>query len=165
LDDLNSVSREQLIQIIPDQRRMIEQLRAEVEQLKPRGAAAPFSKGTRKPDPRPPGCKPGKGLFRFRGAPEVKAAEAADVTVALCCCAAFEWKTDRNDLTGIAQQAFACVRRPWWLLRDRRATQSVDVRDRMTFPPPRAQACGAPGRQIRLVYVQSDIGGELPVMA
>jgi len=86
LDDLNSLSREQLIQVILDQHRMIEQLRAEIEQLKRRGGAAPFSKGTRKSDPKPPGRKPGQGYFRFRGAPEAAAAEASDVPVTLRCC-------------------------------------------------------------------------------
>src|SRR5580658_7491896 len=67
---MDSLSREQLIQVILDQHRMIEQLRAEVEQLKRRGGAAPFSKGTNKPNPKPPGRKPGQGFFRFRKAPE-----------------------------------------------------------------------------------------------
>lgn len=66
---------------------MIEQLRAEIEQLKRRGGAAPFSKGTRKPDPKPPGRKPGQGFFRFRGAPdEMLGAEATTVPVAERCC-------------------------------------------------------------------------------
>jgi transposase len=70
LERLESLSRDELIQIILDQVRMIEQLRAEMEQLKRKGSAAPFSKGTRKPDPKPPGRKPGQGFFRFRGEPE-----------------------------------------------------------------------------------------------
>ena len=66
---------------------MIEQLRAEIEQLKRRGGAAPFSKGTRKPEPRPPGRKPGQGFFRFRTAPEQAAeTEAVEVPVAARCC-------------------------------------------------------------------------------
>jgi transposase len=66
---------------------MIEQLRAEIEQLKRRGGAAPFSKGTSKPDPKPPGRKPGQGFFRFRTAPEeVPGAEAIAVPVAAACC-------------------------------------------------------------------------------
>jgi hypothetical protein len=40
LDTLDSLNREQLIQIILDQHRMIEELRAEIEQLKRRGAAS-----------------------------------------------------------------------------------------------------------------------------
>jgi hypothetical protein len=60
LEQLDSLSREQLMQIILDQHRMIEQLRAEIEQLKRRSGAAPFSKGTNKPNPKPPGRKPGR---------------------------------------------------------------------------------------------------------
>jgi transposase len=87
LDALDSVSREQLVQVILDQHRMIEQLRAEIEQLKRRGGAAPFSKGTSKPNPKPPGRKPGQGFFRFRNAPEEPlAAEAIPVPVTASCC-------------------------------------------------------------------------------
>jgi transposase len=87
LEHLDSLSREELIQVIVDQHRMIEQLRAEIEQLKRRGGAAPFSKGTRKPEPRPPGRKPGQGFFRFRTAPEQAAeTEAVEVPVAARCC-------------------------------------------------------------------------------
>jgi transposase len=63
LERLETLDREALIQIILDQQRMIEELRAEIEQLKRRGSAAPFSKGTRKSDPKPPGRKPGQGFF------------------------------------------------------------------------------------------------------
>jgi transposase len=87
LEHLESLSREELIQIIVDQHRMVEQLRAEIEQLKRRGGAAPFSKGTRKTDPKPPGRKPGQGFFRFRNAPEQLAEIAAvDVPVGARCC-------------------------------------------------------------------------------
>lgn len=66
---------------------MIEQLRAEIEQLKRSGGAAPFSKGTRKPNPKTPGRKPGQGFFRFRGAPEEAGqAEPLRVTVNAVCC-------------------------------------------------------------------------------
>ena len=75
------------MQVILDQHRMIEQLRAEVEELKRRGGAAPLSKGTRKPDPKPPGRKPGQGFFRFRNMPEQSGdREAIDVPVAVGCC-------------------------------------------------------------------------------
>jgi len=69
LERLETLDRDALIQIILDQQGMIEQLRAEIEQLKRRGSAAPFSKGTRKSDPKPPGRKPGQGFFRFRSDP------------------------------------------------------------------------------------------------
>jgi transposase len=86
--DLESLSREELIQIILDQHRLIEQLRADVEQLKKRGSAAPFSKGTRKSNPKAPGRKPGLGYFRFRTAPEQakKEEEATSVPVTAGCC-------------------------------------------------------------------------------
>ena len=58
------------MQVILDQHRMMEELRAEIEQLKRRGGAAPFSKGTHKPDPKSPGRKPGQGFFRFRREPD-----------------------------------------------------------------------------------------------
>lgn len=123
---MNSVSREQLIQIILDQHRMIEQLRAEVEQLKRRGGAAPFSKGTRKPDPRPPGRKPGQGFFRFRGAPEAAAAEAANVPVGLRCCpdcggALGKAKREMVSITDIPAQPLPEVRRYAVEIRDCRA--------------------------------------------
>ena len=87
MDALDALSREQLIQIILDQHRMIEQLRTEIEQLKRRGGAAPFSKGTNKPNPKPPGRKPGQGFFRFRNAPEeAPGTEAVAVPVAAPCC-------------------------------------------------------------------------------
>jgi len=83
---LDSLSREQLMQVILDQHRMIGEMRAEIEQLKRRGGAAPFSKGTRKPDPKAPGRKPGQGYFRFRGEPEpVADGETVRVGVAGCC--------------------------------------------------------------------------------
>lgn len=73
--DLDSLSREQLIALILDQRRLIEELRAEIESLKrsPHRSAAPFSKGKRKAHPKRPGRKPGQGPFArraaFQGAP------------------------------------------------------------------------------------------------
>jgi transposase len=85
--DLESLGREELIQVILDQHRLIEQLRADIEQLKKRGSAAPFSKGTRKSDPKAPGRKPGQGYFRFRAAPEQTEKEAPTaVPVAAACC-------------------------------------------------------------------------------
>jgi transposase len=86
LEHLESLSREELIQIILNQSRMIERLRAEIEELKRRGSAAPFSKGTRKSNPQPPGRKPGQGTFRFRAAPETAASEAILVGVRTSDC-------------------------------------------------------------------------------
>lgn len=69
---LTDLSREELIAVIREQQRAIEQLREEIERLKrsSRRSAAPFSKGESKSDPKPPGRKPGQGYFRFRAAPE-----------------------------------------------------------------------------------------------
>lgn len=87
MERLESLSRDELVQIILDQHRMIEQLQVEIEQLKRRSGAAPFSKGTRKPNPKPPGRKPGQGFFRFRNAPEQAAdIEAVSVPVAFHNC-------------------------------------------------------------------------------
>ncbi len=84
---MESLSRDELIRIMLDQYRMIEQLRAEIEQLKRKGGAAPFSKGTRKPDPKPAGRKAGQGFFRFRNLPEQAAdAEPVKVPVGVPCC-------------------------------------------------------------------------------
>ncbi len=84
---MEDLSREELIQVIVELRRVNERLQGEIEQLKRRGGAAPFSKGTRKPDPKPPGRKPGQGFFRFRNAPdEMLGAEAITVPVAERCC-------------------------------------------------------------------------------
>jgi transposase len=87
LENLESLSRDELMQIIREQHRMIEQLRAEIEELKRRGGAAPFSKGMRKADRKPPGRKPGQGFFRFRSGPDQKPeVEAVDVPVTVQCC-------------------------------------------------------------------------------
>jgi transposase len=117
LDSVDSLSREQLIQVILDQHRMIEQLRAEIEQLKRRGGAAPFSKGRSKPNPKPPGRKPGQGFFRFRNAPEeTPGTEAIEVSVAALCCPACggEWGEAKREVvtvTDIAEQPRPEVRR------------------------------------------------------
>jgi transposase len=87
LEQLEDFSREELIQVIIELRRVNQRLQAEIEELKRRGGAAPFSKGKRKPDPKPPGRKPGQGFFRFRSAPEsAEVREAIPVTVAERCC-------------------------------------------------------------------------------
>ena len=87
--DVESLSREELIDVIIDQHGLIERLQTDIEQLKKRGSAAPFSKGTRKSNPKPPGRKPGQGYFRFRKEPEQanrEAATAVPVAAAGCPC-------------------------------------------------------------------------------
>ena len=80
MDDVDSLSREQLIALLLEQQRLVDELRAEIERLKrsQNRQAAPFSKGQRKADPQRPGRKPGKGPFTRRAAP----AEAPMRTVA-----------------------------------------------------------------------------------
>jgi transposase len=87
--DLESLRREELVQIILDQHRLIEQLRADVEQLKKRASAAPFSRGTSQKNPKAPGRKPGQGYFRFRKEPEQareEGATAVPVVATGCPC-------------------------------------------------------------------------------
>jgi transposase len=87
LEQLEEFSREELIQVIMELRRVNQRLQAEIEELKRRGGAAPFSKGKRKPDPKPPGRKPGQGFFRFRSGPEsAEVRESIPVIVAERCC-------------------------------------------------------------------------------
>jgi transposase len=110
--DLESLGREELLQIILDQHRLIEQLRTEIEQLKKRGSAAPFSKGTRKSDPKAPGRKPGQGHFRFRTAPEQakrEKATAVPVTVACCPCCGGELGEVRQEIVSTTDIPAALV--------------------------------------------------------
>jgi transposase len=76
---LAALSRDDLVKLVLEQQHQIavltakvEALQAEVERLQREGQrqAAPFSKGTRVAAPKTPGRKPGKGLFRYRAAPE-----------------------------------------------------------------------------------------------
>lgn len=97
--DLASLSRDELLGLIRAQQQhlaeqeqqivqltaTVEVLQAEVERLKPEGQrqAAPFSKGTRVATPKKPGRKPGKGLFRYRAAPEPASLTAPPIEVPL----------------------------------------------------------------------------------
>lgn len=75
MPDLDSLSREDLIQLILDLYRQIQELRKENEELrrKDKRSAAPFSKGKRKKNPKPPGRKPGQGEFSRRQEPAASA--------------------------------------------------------------------------------------------
>jgi transposase len=87
LEQLEEFSREELMQVIIELRRVNQRLQEEIEELKRRSGAAPFSKGKRKPDPKAPGRKPGQGFFRFRSAPEsAEVREVIPVGVAERCC-------------------------------------------------------------------------------
>lgn len=110
--DLESLSREELIDVILDQHRLIERLRADVEQLKKRSSAAPFSKGKRKTDPKAPGRKPGQGHFRFRTAPEQAKKENATsvpVTSAGCPCCGGELGEARQEIVSTTDIPAALV--------------------------------------------------------
>jgi transposase len=86
-ESLDSLGREELIRIILEQQKLIEQLRAEIEQLKRRGSAAPFSKGPSKANPKVPGRKPGQGPFLRRDAPTVAPDQfVIPVAVSARCC-------------------------------------------------------------------------------
>lgn len=84
LEDLN---REELIALIRELARQNAELREEIERLKRSGqrSAVPFSKGTRKNNPKPPGRKPGQGYFRFRAAPEQAPQEVITAEVPSQC--------------------------------------------------------------------------------
>jgi hypothetical protein len=95
--DFPALSREELLAWVAELQRQIaeltannEALRAELEQLtrSKKRQAAPFSKGTRAPAPKPPGRKPGSGLFRYREAPppEASTEPPVEVTVTLAAC-------------------------------------------------------------------------------
>lgn len=84
---LPDLTREELLQIIREQQRVIEELKREVERLKKKLAAAPFSRGVRKANPKRPGRKPGKGPFCHREAPPAESCpEPIPVPAPLGCC-------------------------------------------------------------------------------
>jgi transposase len=96
---LSALSREELLALVAELQRQSaelrannEALRAEIEQLKRGGKrqAAPFAKGTRVADPKPPGRKPGSGPFRYREAPPPEAITEppVDVRVIRAACPA-----------------------------------------------------------------------------
>jgi transposase len=69
--DLAKLGRDELVALILKQAAAIASLRARIEELTRSGKrqASPFSKGTRKKDPKRPGRKPGQGMFKTREAP------------------------------------------------------------------------------------------------
>ena len=81
--DLPALSREELLALVVELQRQIAELRAEIDQLKRGGKrqAAPFSKGSRVANPKPPGRKPGSGPFRYREAPPPEAITEPPVDV------------------------------------------------------------------------------------
>jgi transposase len=85
--DLASLSREELIALIEEQRRLIGELTAEMERLKraQNRSAAPFSKNKPKADPQRPGRKPGQGPFLRRGEPSQAPTETVIAEVPSVC--------------------------------------------------------------------------------
>ena len=69
--DIESLNREELVELVKALVRQNDELRAILEELKRSGKrqAAPFSKGTRKTDRKRPGRKPGQGPFAHREPP------------------------------------------------------------------------------------------------
>ncbi len=83
--DIASLSREDLVGLVTEQQRLIDQLQSQVtaltatiEALRAENAqlrrstkrqAAPFSKGTRVSKPKRPGRRPASGAFSFRQTP------------------------------------------------------------------------------------------------
>jgi hypothetical protein len=81
LEDLESLSREELLALLAELQRQVAELtasnaslRSEIPELQRRTKrqAAPFSKGTRVNKPKRPGRKPGEGTFSFRQAPKLE---------------------------------------------------------------------------------------------
>ena len=70
-EHLPTLSREALLALVAELQGQIAALRAELDELRRGGKrqAAPFSKGARVAEPKPPGRKPGTGTFRYRAAP------------------------------------------------------------------------------------------------
>lgn len=90
--DLPALSREELLALVVELQRQITELRAEIDQLTRGGKrqAAPFSKGSRVENPKPPGRKPGSGPFHYRAVPprEAITMPPVDVKVTLDGCPA-----------------------------------------------------------------------------
>lgn len=83
MQDLDSLSRDDLIRLILELQRHNEELRRQIEELgrKQERSAAPFSKGKRKRDPKRPGRKAGQGEFKHRSVPPASASNGPPVDV------------------------------------------------------------------------------------
>ena len=97
LEDIGSLSREELLDLVARLQRQLndlqasnQELRAKVECLsrEKKRQAAPFSRGTRAKQPKRPGRKPGQGTFSFRQAPrpEEISEPPVDVPITLESC-------------------------------------------------------------------------------
>lgn len=88
--DLESLNHSDLIAVVcelqrqnEELQRQVEELSRQVDELRRRGgrSAAPFSKGQRKKNPKPPGRKPGEGIFSRREGPEAETDSVVTVGV------------------------------------------------------------------------------------
>lgn len=97
--DIDSLSRNELIELVKQLvaqnaqlREIITKQQEEIDQLKRSGKrqAAPFSKGTRKQNPKRPGRKPGQGSFRHKAPPipDKVTEPPVDVPVTVSACPA-----------------------------------------------------------------------------
>lgn len=70
-DNLNELTRNELIELVRKMREEIEQLRKMLQELQRKGhrQANPFSKNLPKANPKAPGRRPGQGRFENRPAP------------------------------------------------------------------------------------------------
>ena len=88
-----SLSRDDLLVLVAELQRQLAALRAAIEQLTRGGKrqAAPFAKGPRVADPKPPGRKPGSGTVRYRERPrpEEITEPPVDVRVLVDACPAW----------------------------------------------------------------------------
>lgn len=88
MGDLGSLNPAELIALIRELQRQLEELRRQNEELRRRQgrSAAPFSKGARKENPKPPGRKPGEGAFLRREDPVGELSATIRVGVETPCC-------------------------------------------------------------------------------
>src|ERR671915_2181589 len=97
LEDLESLSREELLALLAELQRQVAELtasnaslRSEIAELKrsTKRQAAPFSKGTRVSNPKRPGRQPREGTFSFRQAPKPEeiTEPPVEVPVTLASC-------------------------------------------------------------------------------
>ena len=89
--DLSNLSREDLIRLVVELGKRVEELQKQNEELRrnQKRSAAPFSKGKGKPNPKRPGRKPGQGPFQRREQPEASSPNApppVDVPVEETIC-------------------------------------------------------------------------------
>ena len=105
--DLTKLDREALVSLILQQAATIAMLQARIDEVtrSAKRQAAPFSKGTRKANPKTPGRKPGQGPFRRRMAPPLEALTEPPIPVPVvqpaCCGCGGELAFDRVEEASI----------------------------------------------------------------